>query len=185
MVNRMDKNKHDHYQTIIKDMMMTAHNDTKNRIEEHRECITAAQWAEFNYAINSYRNKQRSLIEKDPYHFWVTKENHRLVLMAVVVNFYRGMPLVIKTVAHDLGVSDKTVSNILAAARKLGLLVTENDCKFKPSHDTLDGYVHYTNQAMKLEAMRRLSASIFRDVVGSFSQPTSTSPEKNRVDLWR
>ena len=181
----MDKNKHDHYQAIIKDMMMTSHNETKGRIEGHRECIIAAQWSEFNYAINTYRNKQRGLIEKDPYHFWVTKEKHRLVLMAVVVNYYRGMPLVIKTVAHDLGYSNKTVSNILAEARKLGLLETIDDCKFKPSEDTIDGYVHYTNQAMKLESMQRLAASIFRDVVGSFCDPTSTSPEKNRVDLWR
>ena len=181
----MDKNKHDHYQAIIKDMMMTSHNETKGRIEGHRECIIAAQWSEFNYAINTYRNKQRGLIEKDPYHFWVTKEKHRLVLMAVVVNYYRGMPLVIKTVAHDLGYSNKTVSNILAEARKLGLLETIDDCKFKPSEDTIDGYVHYTNQGMRLEAMRRLSASIFRDVVGSFSDPTSTKPEENRVDLWR
>ena len=181
----MDKKKHDYYQNVIKDMMKTSHNETKGRIEEHRECIIAAQWAEFNYALNSYRNKQRGLIKKDPYNFWVLTEKHRLVLMAVVVNFYRGMPLIIKTVAHDLGFSDKTVSNILAEARKLGLLETVNDCKFKPSHDTIDGYVHYTNQAMKLDSIQRLSASIFRDVVGSFSQPTSTSPEKNRVDLWR
>jgi len=181
----MDKTKHDHYQKVISDLMMTSHNSTKGRIEEHRECIIAAQWAEFNYSINSYRNKQRGLIKKDPYHFWVLTEKNRLVLMAVVVNYYRGVPLVIKTVAHDLGVSDKTVSNILAEARKLGLLETVGDCKFKPSHDTIDGYVHYTNQGMKLHSMQRLAASIFRDVVGSFCQPTSTSPEENRVDIWR
>ena len=181
----MDKETHDHYQKVISDMMKTAHNDTKGRIEEHRECIIAAQWAEFNYGINSYRNKQRGLIEKDPYNFWVLTEKHRLVLMAVVVNFYRGMPLVIKNVAHDLGYSNKTVSNILAEARKLGLLETVDNCKFKPSHDTIDGYVHYTNQALKLEAMRRLSASIFRDTVGSFSSCTSSKPHQNRVDMKR
>tara|TARA_R110002096_G_scaffold435419_1_gene660688 strand:- start:1240 stop:1785 length:546 start_codon:yes stop_codon:yes gene_type:complete len=181
----MDKETHDHYQKVISDMMMTPQNPTKSRIEEHRECIIAAQWAEFNYGINSYRNKQRGLIKKDPYHFWITTEKHRLVLMAVCVNYYRGIPLIIKTVAHDLGFSDKTVSNILAAARKLGLLETVDDCKFKPSEDTIDGYVHYTNQAMKLHSMQRLAASIFRDVVGSFSDPTSTLPHENRVDLWR
>ena len=181
----MDKIKHDHYQNVIENMMKTAHNETKSRIEEHRECIIAAQWAEFNYAINTYRNKQRGLIKKDPYHFWVTTEKHRLILMSVIVNFYRGVPLVIKTVAHDLGYSNKTVSNILAEARKLGLIETKNDCKFKPSEDTIDGYVHYTNQAMKLDAMKRLSASVFRDVVGSFNQPSATKPSESRVDLWR
>jgi len=181
----MDKKRHDYLQNVIQSMMSSNNNRHKVEIEEHRESIIAAQWAEFNYEITAYRNKQKGLIKKDPYHFWVTTEKHRLVVMAVVMNYFRGVPLVIKTVAHDLGYSNKTVSNILAEAKKLGLIETVNDCKFKPSFDTIDGYVHYTNQAMKLDAMQRLSASIFRDVVGAFAKPNTSVPNNNRVDLWR
>ena len=179
----MEKDQHDHFQKIIQDMMMSSSNKTKNMISHHRESIIAAQWAEFNYAINSYRNEQRALIKKDPYRFWVTAEKHRLILMSVVVAYYRGIPLFIKKVANDLGYSTKTISTVLNQAKKLGLLETRNGCKFKPSHDTIDGYVYYTNQAMKLDDLKRLSVSVMRDGVGSFKKPNSPAPHPNRVNF--
>ena len=179
----MEKEQHDHFQKIIQDMMMSSSNETRNRIEHHHNTLIAAQWAEFNYAINTYRNEQRGLIKKDPYHFWVTTEKHRLILMSVVVAYYRGAPLLITKVAKDLGYSTKTVSNVLNEARKLGLLENRNDCKFKPSHHTIDGYVYYTNQAMKLDDLKRLSISVMRDGVGSFQKPKSLAPHPSRVNF--
>ena len=179
----MEKEQHDHFQKIIQDMMMSSSNETRNRIEHHHNTLIAAQWAEFNYAINTYRNEQRGLIKKDPYHFWVTTEKHRLILMSVVVAYYRGVPLLINKVAKDLGYSTKTVSNVLNEARKLGLLENRNDCKFKPSHHTIDGYVYYTNQAMKLDDLKRLSISVMRDGVGSFQKPKSLAPHPSRVNF--
>ena len=162
---------------------MSSSNETRNRIEHHHNTLIAAQWAEFNYAINTYRNEQRGLIKKDPYHFWVTTEKHRLILMSVVVAYYRGVPLLITKVAKDLGYSTKTVSNVLNEARKLGLLENRNDCKFKPSHHTIDGYVYYTNKAMKLDDLKRLSISVMRDGVGSFQKPKSLAPHPSRVNF--
>lgn len=181
----MKKQTHDHFQVVIADMMKSTHNDTKNHIELHRDCILAAQWAEFHYAMNTFRNEQRIHIKKDPYHFWVTTEKRRLVLMSVIVAYYRDIPLVIAKVANDLGFSTKTVSTVLNEARGLALLETKNDCKFKPSHDTIDGYVYYTNKVMKLEGMQRLSASVLRDLVGSFNKPNMTKMDDARVDFRR
>jgi hypothetical protein len=179
----MNRDKHEHYQRIVQEMQMAATNETKREVIEHREELLAAQWAEFNYTICSYRNEQKDLIQSDPYHFWITSEKNRIILMAVMAAYYSGIPLVIKRVAHDLGYSTRTVSNLLNEARQIGLLETKGDCKFKPSLDTVDGFVYYTNQTMKMDTLKRLCAGILRDDIGTFQVPVPSAPHPNRVNF--
>ena len=105
--------------------------------------------------------------------------------MAVINAHFDGTKLSASTVASDLGYSRASVQKLLKDAQELGLLVEEGGCPFKPSIDTIDGFIFYTNETLSMDQMVKLSAGIIRLKTGTFKAAANQIHEKNRKKLLR
>ena len=171
----------DHVQSMASD------EDTPERIEilNQRQTTIAAQWSKVSYQLHQYQLDQKRLLKGDPYQFWASCVKHRIILMAVINAHFDGTKLSASTVASDLGYSRASVQKLLKDAQELGLLIEEGGCPFKPSIDTIDGFIFYTNETLSMDQMVKLSAGIIRLKTGTFKAAANQIHEKNRKKLLR
>ena len=171
----------DHVQSMASD------EDTPERIEilNQRQTTIAAQWSKVSYQLHQYQLDQKRLLKGDPYRFWALSVRHRIILMAVINAHFDGTKLSASTVASDLGYSRASVQKLLKDAQELGLLIEEGGCPYKPSIDTIDGFIFYTNETLSMDQMVKLSAGIIRLKTGTFKAAANQIHEKNRKKLLR
>ena len=171
----------DHVQSMASD------EDTPERIEilNQRQTTIAAQWSKVSYQLHQYQLDQKRLLKGDPYQFWASSVKHRIILMAVINAHFDGAKLSASTVASDLGYSRASVQKLLKDAQELGLLIEEGGCPYKPSIDTIDGFIFYTSETLSMDQMVKLSAGVIRLKTGTFKAAANQIHEKNRKKLLR
>ena len=148
-----------------------------------RQTIIAAQWAKISYQLRRYQRQQVAEIKDDPYHFWTKTSNHRMICMAVMQGYFDKEKISPEMLGKDLGYARSTVNKLLKEGREEGLLITKDNCPYKPSQDTIDGFIFYTNESMNMEAMVRLAAGVIRLNTGAFQEDIDQIHEPNRTAL--
>ena len=164
------------YETHIKncdhvfkmDSLETENASYRLQILNQRKTVIAAQWAKTSYQLRRYQRKQIAKIKDDPYHFWTKSSNHRMVCMAVMQGYFDKEKISPITLGKDLGYARSTINKLLKEGRNEGLLITKDRCPYKPSQDTIDGFIFYTNETMSMDPMIRLAAGIIRLNTGAF-----------------
>lgn len=150
------------------------------KILEQRQTTIAAQWAKLSYQLRQYQRNQIKQLHDDPYRFWTLSSKHRIIMMAVMRAHFSATKLSAEKVAKELGYSRGSVAKLLKEAQSKGLLIEESGCPFKPSLDSIDGYIFYTNETLGMDAMLKLAAGVIRLNVGAFQQPPKQILNKNR-----
>ena len=150
------------------------------KILDQRQTTIAAQWSKVSYRLRQYQRRQIKTLHDDPYRFWTLSSKHRMVLMAVMDAHFTASKLSAEKVGKDLGYSRGAVAKLLKEAQDKGLLVEEGGCHYKPSLDTVDGFIFYTNETMGMDEMLKLSAGVIRLKIGAFQQDTEQVHNKNR-----
>ena len=179
----MDYSTHIENRDYINDMKNDADTEERIRILNRRQTIIAAQWAQTSYQLRQYQQRQLKQLQSDPYQFWCLTSKHRMVSMAVMNAHFSRTKLSPSGVARDLGYSRASISKLLKEAQKLGLLIEESGCQYKPSLDTIDGFIFYTNETMSMSEMVRLAAGVIRLNSGAFKSPAKQKHNENRISI--
>jgi biotin operon repressor len=155
----------------------------RQEIQSLRQTIIAAQWAKVSYQLRKYQRKQVALIKNDSFHFWVKSSKNRMILMAVMQAHFDKKRISPEMLGKDLGYARSTVNKLLKEGREKGLLITRNKCSYKPSQDTIDGFIFYSNETMSMDAMLRLAAGVIRLNTGAFQEAVTQPQEPDRISI--